>query len=150
MPGHSGNTHRASPESDSKSRTEVTKILLRIFLSTRRRIGSKQDPILILFEKSASRRWLAPQFANTRSDIHRHIRETIEAGRHMPQILRKIAEMKGDELRLRMPCKESVACCQQLRVRREILAIERPVRMIVQFFVALVEPVNRPEKCHGV
>src|ERR1700722_454149 len=49
-----------------------------------------------------------------------------------------------------MPVNHPVTRGDQLRVAGKISSIERPVRMIIQLFVALVEAIRGGEKCNRI
>ena len=58
--------------------------------------------------------------------------------------------MQHDKLRLRMPREDAVARFQQLRVAWEVAAVKRPVRMVIQLFISLVEAVSGSEESDGI
>src|ERR1700681_602327 len=58
--------------------------------------------------------------------------------------------MQNYELRFRMPRNHPVPRLQDLRVAREILAVKRPIRMVIQFLVTLVEAVGGCEESHRI
>src|SRR5437588_4888579 len=58
--------------------------------------------------------------------------------------------MENQKLSFGMPRHNPVTGFQQLGIAGKIVIVERPVRMVIKFFVAFVEAVSRCEKCNGV
>src|SRR3974390_198772 len=65
------------------------------------------------------------------------------------QILRP-SHMERNEGCVWMPAEHPIARFQQRLETRKVAAVEAPVRMLVQLFIALVAAVNRMEKSFGV
>src|SRR5436305_2233167 len=96
----------------------------------RRRVRAEQNPVLILVEEPPSCTRLPPQFSNPRGNVYRHVRESIQIFRNIPQVLGKVPYMQYDELRFGMSPKDSITRLQQLRVAGEIVIVKRPIGMI--------------------
>src|SRR6185295_2365769 len=106
----------------------VAEDLLRCFNSVRCRIGSKQDPVLILVEELARHAWLSTKLADTSSDIHVHVWVTIETLRNIREIFR-ICRVKRDELCARVSLHHAISCFLKLGITGIVFAMKRPIRM---------------------
>ena len=89
---------------------------------------------------------LAAQLADARPELDRHVREAVEGLAHEAEVLGVVADVEGEELRLRVAGVDAVAGGQDLREAREVLAVERPVGMEAELVVALVEAVDGQEE----
>src|ERR1700761_100186 len=111
-------------------------------------VCAKQNAVLIFFEEGTGCPWLPPKFAKACGDIDCHIGKTIHILCDILQILREIATVQTHEPRSRMARYDFISCFNQFFVGRKVFSIKRPIRMIVQLFIALVKSVRRGEKSH--
>src|SRR4051794_35773114 len=128
----------------------VIEDLLREFVAVERGIRGEKNPVLVLVEKFSGGYRLSPQLANPGSHIDEHVREPVQVLGNILQIFRKIAEVQGDKLRLRVACHHAIAGFNQFGIAWEIASIKRPVRMIVQLFIPLVKTIGRSKKGYRV
>ena len=113
----------------------------------RGRVGGEQNPVLIFIKELARGPRLAPEFSDARREIDEHVRIAVEILRHVLQIFREVSYVEHHKLRLRMPSDDAVASRNQLVITGEVAAMERPVRMIIQFLVTFVEPIRGRKEC---
>ena len=113
-------------------------------------VGPEQNAVLVAFEEPARRARLPPEFPNSRSQFDGHVREPVQIVRDILEVFGEIAHMQDKELRLGMARHHVVARLQQIGIAREVAAVERPVGVVVQLFVALVVFVGRSKKSNGI
>ena len=116
----------------------------------RRSVGSEQNAVLISIEEITRSPRLSAQFADTRGNINRHIREPVEALGNVIEVLREIANVQNDKLCPRMAGEYTVARFEQCSIARKVVVVKRPMWVIVQFFVALVEAIRGREECDWI
>src|SRR5437660_11105482 len=124
--------------------------LLRELVTMWGRIGAKQNPVLIFVEELSRSSRLASKFSDARRQVNDHVRIAVKILRHVLQIFREVAYVHDNELRLEMPRDDPIASGDQLVITGKVPTIERPVRMIVQFLVALVEAVRGCKECDWI
>src|SRR6185295_14141936 len=61
-----------------------------------------------------------------------------------------VAHVQDDKVSLRMPGNDAISRFQQLRIARKIVAVKRPVGVIVELIKALIEPIRGQKKSFGV
>src|SRR6266581_5101665 len=128
----------------------VIEDLLRKFVTVRSRIRGEQNPVLVLVEEFASSDRLASQFADARGNIDEHVGKAVKILRYVLQILCEVSNMEHDELRLRVSRDYSIASGEQFLIAGKISSMKRPVRMVIQFLIALVEAVRRSKECNRI
>src|SRR5215471_2090277 len=128
----------------------VAEDLLRRIRSVRHGIGSKQYAVLIPVKKLPRSPRLTAELADSGSQFDAGVRKTVETVADVCQILGVVPHMQQDEVRLRMARENPVSGLQELGVAREVLAVKRPVRVIVQFFESFVEPVGGQKERFGI
>ena len=116
----------------------------------RSRVCTEKDPVLVFVEEFVGRSRLAAEFADARRDIDEHVRVAVKVVRNVLQILSEIPNVQHNELRSGMPRHNTIARRQQLFVIGKVAAVKRPIGMIVQLFVALVEAVRRSKERNRV
>ena len=113
-------------------------------------IGSKNNAVLVLVKELACGPWLPAQLIQTGGDVYVHVGEAIEILRNVFQVFGEVADMQSDKVRLRVARKHSIPCFQNFRVGGEPAAEVRPIRVIVQFLVTLIEAIRWREKCQWI
>src|SRR5207237_790277 len=93
---------------------------------------------------------LPSQFADACSDVYAHIWKAVEIHRNILKIFRKVANVQHHKLSLGMPRYDAVAGFEQFCVARKITPVKRPIRVVVEFFVAFIETVGRREECNRI
>src|SRR5580658_7393748 len=91
------------------------------------------------------------------SPIHRSARrclrsclEAVQILGDVLQVLRKVSHMQHNEPCVRMTSYHSVSRFDQLSIGGKVSSVERPVWMIVQLFVSLIEPIGGSKEGNGV
>src|ERR1700722_9577839 len=97
-------------------------------------------------EECAGAAGLASQFTQTRRKFDAQVGIPIEPAGNFIQMLRGIGDVQSYEGRLWMARDHAIAGGQQLCLRRKILPVEGPVRMMTQLFPAFVEAVGGREE----
>ena len=115
----------------------VVEYLLGKSFSMRSRIGSKQNPVLVFVEEFSGSARLASQFAYSGGSVDGHIGKSVEILGDILQVFRKIAHVQDDKLSLGMFGKNTVSGFQQFGIAGKVATVERPVRMVVQFFISV-------------
>ena len=110
-------------------------------------IRSKKNSILVFLEELSGHTRLASQLPNSRTKLHVHVGKAVHAFANVRKILSVIAHMKHNELGLGVAGQHVVASFQQFCVTGKITAVERPIRMVIQFLEAFIEPINGKEEC---
>src|SRR5882724_11568115 len=113
-------------------------------------IGGEKNPVLIFVEELTRSARLATEFSDARCEIDEHVWIAVEILRDILQIFREVAYVQDNKLRLRVPGDDTVPRREQLVVAGKVSAMERPVRMIVEFFVTFVEAVGWQEECNRI
>src|SRR4029077_16077914 len=77
----------------------IVEHLLRELVTMRRRVGRKQNPVLVLVEKLSRSKRLAAEFSDASRHVHVHVRKPVEVLGDILQVLREVAEVQGYKLR---------------------------------------------------
>src|ERR1700756_4837086 len=128
----------------------VVENLLRELVTMRGRIGAKKNAVLIFVEKLTRSSGLASKFSDARRQVNEHVRIAIEILRHVLQIFREVAYVHDNELRPGMSSDDPIASGNQLVITRKVSSMERPVGMIVQLLIALVEAIRGRKECDWI
>ena len=117
-----------------------------LLIEHRPAVAAEEDPILVLDEEFPGRVGLAPEFRQARADFHIVVRIRIEQARDLLKVIGIIAHVGRDKDRLRMVLDHMFSLFQQIFPGREARAVKAPLRIPPQFFVPLVEAVDRTEE----
>src|SRR5450432_141786 len=128
----------------------VVEDLLRELVAMRGRVGGEQNPVLIFIEELSRRPRLASEFSDARRKVDEHVRIAVEILRNVLQVFREVAGVQHNKLRLGVPGDDTVASRDQLVIAGKVPAMERPVWMIVQLLITLVEAVGWQEECDRI
>src|SRR5260370_328719 len=123
----------------------LTEDLLRRFDAFGDSVGAEQDTVLILVEELSRAAGLAAQLADAGAELDAHVRVAVHGLRDVGQILR-VPHLQYDELSARIALDQAQASVLHFAGSGKIFAIERPFGVRVQFFVTLIEAVDRQEK----
>ena len=82
--------------------------------------------------------------------LHHHVRVAVEDRAGVVQVLRVVGHVQGDEGGSGVPGEDSIAGGEEDFLGREAIAVEAPVRVLLELVVALVVAVDRGEEGIGV
>src|ERR1041385_2932672 len=128
----------------------VVEDLLRKLIAMERRVCAEKNAVLIFVEEAACTPWLPPKFADPGGNINAHVWKAVEVLGDISKIFGEVANVKHKELGFRMTRENTIAGLKQLCISGKVVIVERPVGVIVQLFVTLIEAVSWREKCNRI